>query len=173
MARQTIPSPVLEILASTPQKLEREISNLSRREMLTRPTADKWSIGEVLAHLADVEEVGMRARVAAMIDQDSPTLQSFDQEARAVAFKYDTIDPRQSLARLARQRRANVKWLQALRSAQLKRQGFHQTVGEISVEELVTEWAFHDLGHLKQILEIKRYSLYPRIGNMRAFYELK
>jgi hypothetical protein len=42
----------------------------------------------------------------------------------------------------------------------------------ISVEELVTEWALHDLGHIKQILEIKRYALYPRIGNMRAFYRL-
>jgi hypothetical protein len=45
-------------------------------------------------------------------------------------------------------------------------------VGELSVAELATEWAFHDLGHLKQILEIKRYALYPRIGNMRAFYKL-
>ena len=40
------------------------------------------------------------------------------------------------------------------------------------MEELVTEWAFHDLGHLKQILEIKRYALYPRMGNMQAFYQL-
>ena len=37
---------------------------------------------------------------------------------------------------------------------------------------MITEWAFHDLGHLKQILEIKRYALYPRMGNMRAFYKL-
>ena len=29
------------------------------------------------------------------------------------------------------------------------------------------------LGHYKQILEIKRYTLYPRIGNMRTFYELR
>ncbi len=56
---------VLEILATTPQKLKLEISTLSRREMLTRPAADKWSVQEVLAHLADVEEFGMRARVAA------------------------------------------------------------------------------------------------------------
>jgi len=173
VARRAMLKPVLEILATTPQKLEREISTLSRREMLTRPTANKWSIGEVLAHLADVEEIGMRARVAAMVEQDSPTLPSFDQEARAIAFKYNTIDPRESLTQLARQRSTNVKWLRALRPAQLKRRGVHQTVGEISAEELITEWAFHDLGHLKQILEIKRYSLYPHIGKMRAFYELK
>jgi hypothetical protein len=164
---------VLEILATTPEKLKREIAALSRREMLTRPAPDKWSAQEVLAHMADVEEVGMRARVAAMVEQENPTLLPIDQEARAVQFAYNKMDPRQSLARLERQRRANVKWLRKLRPAQLRRQGVHQQVGKITAEELITEWAFHDLGHLKQILEIKRYALYPRIGNMRAFYELR
>ena len=164
---------VLEILATTPEKLKREISTLSRREMLARPAPNKWSVQEVLAHLADVEEVGMRARVAAMIEQENPALLPIDQEARAAQFKYNTIDPRRSLARLERQRRANVKWLRTLRPAQLKRRGVHQQVGKITAEELITEWAFHDLGHLKQILEIKRYALYPRMGNMRAFYELR
>ena len=164
---------VLEILSTTPEKLKREISTFSRREMLTRPAPNKWSVREVLAHLADVEEVGMRARVAAMIEQENPTLLPIDQEARAAELKYNTIDPRRSLARFEQQRRANLKWLQKLRPAQLKRKGVHQEVGEIAAEEMITEWAFHDLGHLKQILEIKRYALYPRMGNMRAFYELK
>ena len=87
-------------------------------------------------------------------------------------MRYNRQHPLKSLASLSRQRKANVKWLGTLKPAQLKRRGMHQKVGEISVEELVTEWAFHDLGHLKQILEIKRYRLFPRIGNMRAFYKL-
>jgi hypothetical protein len=164
---------VLEILATTPQKLKVEVSSLSRREMMTRPAANKWSVQEVLAHLADVEEFGMRARVAAMIELQGPTLPPFDQEARAVELKYSTIDSRRSLASLTLQRRANVKWLRKLRPAQLKRRGVLQAVGEICVEELITEWAFHDLGHLKQILEVKRYALFPCMGNMRGFYELK
>jgi hypothetical protein len=164
---------VLEILSTTPQKLKQEISSLTRREMATPPAAGKWSVQQVLAHLADVEEFGMRARVAATIEQENPTLPAFDQEARALEFKYDTIDPRLSMANLAAQRRANVRWLRKLRPSKLKRIGIHQTVGKISAEELITEWAFHDLGHLKQILEIKRYALYPRMGNMRAFYELR
>lgn len=163
---------VLEILAETPTKLQREISTMSRREMLSRPAAGKWSVQEVLAHLADVEEFGMRARVAAMIEQEVPTLPSFDQEARAVEMKYKTLSPRVSLGRLAKQRRANVRWLRNLHPAQFKRSGIHQTVGKITAEELITEWAFHDLGHLKQILEIKRHVLFPRMGNMRAFYKL-
>jgi len=163
---------VLVILASTPEKLKRELSSMSLKEMRTRPAADKWSVQEVLAHLTDVEEIGMRSRVAAMLEAQNPLLPSFDQEKRGEEMKYNRKHPLKSLASLAGQREANVKWLRTLKPAQMKRRGTHQKVGEISVEELVTEWAFHDLGHLKQILEIKRYSLFPRIGNMRAFYHL-
>ena len=163
---------VLTILGSTPDKLKREISLMSLKEMKTRPAANKWSVQEVLAHLDDVEEIGMRARVAAMIEAQNPLLPSFDQEKRAEEMKYNRKHPLKSLASLSRQRAANVKWLRTLKPAQLQRRGTHQKVGEISVEQLVTEWAFHDLGHLKQILEIKRYALFPRIGNMRAFYKL-
>jgi len=163
---------VMAILASTPEKLKREIASMSLQEMKTRPAANKWSVQEVLAHMDDIEEIGMRARVAAMIETDNPILPSIDQEKRAEEMKYNRINPLKSLAGLARQRQANVKWLNRLRPAQQKRRGTHQEVGVISVEELVTEWALHDLGHIKQILEIKRYMLYPRIGNMRAFYRL-
>jgi hypothetical protein len=163
---------VLAILAATPDKLEREVASMSLKEMKTRPAADKWSVQEILAHLDDVEEIGMRARVAAMLETDHALLPSFDQQKRAQEMKYNRKNPLKSLASLARQRKANVKWLEKLKPAQLKRRGTHQKVGELSVQELVTEWAFHDLSHLRQILEIKRYALYPRIGNMKAFYTL-
>ena len=164
---------VLTILASTPEKISREIATLARRQMRTRPAPGKWSVQEILAHLDDVEEVGMRARVTVMIETDEPILLRFDQEKRAMESHYNRKDPRQSLEHFARQRRANVRWLRTLRPAQLKRQGHHQTVGEITAGEMIHEWAFHDLGHLKQILEIKRYALWPDMGNMRAFYKLQ
>jgi hypothetical protein len=163
---------VIAILASTPDKLKREITSLSSQELKRRPAANKWSVQEVLAHLDDIEEVGMRARVAAMVETENPILAPIDQEKRAEDMKYNRKNPLRSLASFSRQRQANLKWLKKLRPAQLKRRGTHREVGVISVEELVTEWAFHDLGHLKQILEIKRYALYPRIGNMKAFYKL-
>jgi len=164
---------VLAILASTPDKLKQEISSMSLKVMKTRPAANKWSLQEVLAHLDDVEEIGMRARVAAMVETENPLLPSIDQEKRAQEMQYNRKHPLRSLASLARQRQANVKWLERLKPAQLKRRGTHEKVGELTVEELVTEWAFHDLRHLKQILEIKRYALYPRMGNMRSFYKLQ
>lgn len=163
---------VFSILASTPEKLRREIADLSAAEMKTRPAPDKWSVQEVLAHLEDVEDFGMRDRVEVMLELDNPRLPAFDQEARVAEMRYDRKDPRRTLASFARKRKKNLQWLRKIRPAQLRRRGLHEQVGEITVKELCNEWAFHDLGHLKQILEIKRYGLYPQMGNMRKFYHL-
>jgi DinB superfamily len=164
---------VLEILSSTPEKIRRETGGLSPRQLKARPSPEKWSIQEILAHLDDVEELGMRARVAAMIEQDEPSLAPFDQEQRAIEQRYDKKAPFRSLAHFARQRESNLIWLRKLKPAQLKRKGHHQVVGEITAGEMIHEWAFHDLGHLKQILEVKRYWLWPHMGNMQQFYKLQ
>jgi DinB superfamily len=163
---------VLTVLASTPEKIRREVAAMTPREIRTRPAANKWSVQEILAHLADVEELGMRARVAAMVEEDQPVLLPFDQEKRAVELHYDRRDYRRSLEGFARQRRANVRWLRTLKPAQLKRIGRHQTVDVITASEMIYEWAFHDLGHIKQILEVKRYALWPHMGRMQEFYKL-
>jgi hypothetical protein len=77
---------------------------MTPRELKTRPAPHKWSVQEILAHLEDAEEVAMRARVAAMVEQDKPVLPSIDQEARVVEMRYDQKDPRRTLAAFTRQR---------------------------------------------------------------------
>ena len=163
---------VFAILASTPEKIRREVAAMSPREIRTKPAPGKWSVQEILAHLEDIEGPGFRGRIEAILGEDHPMLPSFDQEARAVERRYDRTDPKRTLESWVRQRRTNLEWLRTLRPRHLKRRGTHEKMGEMSAEEFVYEWAFHDLGHLKQILEVKRYALYPRIGNMRAFYRL-
>lgn len=163
---------VFEILATTPEKIRREVTAMSAREIRARPAPDKWSVLEILAHLEDIEQIGFRERIEAILGKDHPTLASIDQAGRAIARGYNRQNPERTVASWARARRANLRWLRKLRPAQLKRRGFHEKVGEMSAEEFVCEWAFHDLGHLRQILEVKRYALYPRIGNMREYYHL-
>ena len=163
---------VLEILASTPAKVHREVAAMSPREIRKKPAPGKWSVQQILAHLEDIEGPGFRGRVEAILQEAHPLLPSFDQEARAIEKRYDRTHPRRTLDSWSRQRRANVRWLKTLKPTQLSRLGTHEKMGEMSAAEFVYEWAFHDLGHLKQILEVKRYALFPRIGNMREFYKL-
>ena len=153
----------IKIISTTPEKIRREFAEMSLLEMKTRPAPGKWSAQEIIGHLDDVE---------AMLKTRNSVLPRFDQEARVAKMRYDRKDPRRTLDSLARQRRANVRWLRNLRPAQLKRTGTHAEAGKMRADEFVYEWAFHDLGHLRQILEIKRRALFPSIGNMRKYYHL-
>ena len=162
----------IKIISTTPEKIRREFAEMSLLEMKTRPAPGESSAQEIIGHLDDVEYHGFRARIEAMLKTRNPVLPRFDQESRVAKMRYDRKDPRRTLDSLARQRRANVRWLRNLRPAQLKRTGTHAEAGKMRADEFVYEWAFHDLGHLRQILEIKRRALFPSIGNMRKYYRL-
>jgi DinB family protein len=162
---------VFRILSTTPEKLKREVAGMSLRELKKRPRPDKWSAQIILAHLNDLEDHYRRNRVEAILGHDMPRLVPFDQEKRAAEMHYDRADPHRTLQQFTRRRRANLRLLRSIKPAQWKRAGMHPVAGKIHLQDLVTEWAFHDLGHLRQIMEIKRYALYPRMGNMRKFYQ--
>ncbi len=161
---------VFKILAATPQKLKLEIAGLSPRELKQRPRPEKWSIQMILAHLSDLEEFYRKNRVQAILQNDVPTLIPFEQEQRAAELHYDRTDPHRTLTQFVRRRRANLQLFSRVKPQEWKRAGVHPEAGEIRLEEIVTEWAFHDLGHIRQIIEVKRYALFPRIGNMKKFY---
>ena len=53
----------LTILAATPKRLGRLVKGVTPARLRKRPALDKWSVAEILAHLADVEiVVGWRMR---------------------------------------------------------------------------------------------------------------
>jgi len=58
MLKYTRNQDALKIQQSTLKKIEHAIRRLTRKQMMTRPAPDKWSIGEILAHLAEAELVG-------------------------------------------------------------------------------------------------------------------
>jgi hypothetical protein len=54
------------------------------------------------------------------------------------------------------------------------RSGKHGTIGPITIGQLMNEWAFHDLGHIRQIAELYRSrAFYPSIGPFQQFYTIK
>jgi len=90
MAASTSPDalPGLAVLEQTPIIIEKIIWSANEDQLHWKPALDRWSISEVLAHLADVEVVGFRERVQKMLDEKNPTLHNYDQNAAYKAGKY-------------------------------------------------------------------------------------
>ena len=61
--------PGLAVLEQTPIIIEKIVWSASDEQMHWKPAMDRWSISEVLAHLADVEVVGFRERIQKIIEK--------------------------------------------------------------------------------------------------------
>lgn len=119
--------------------------------VLRRPEAPgKWSVVQVIQHLADSELVfGFRIRMVLTADQ--PPLQGFDQDlwARELAYQDAQVDI--ALWQLRGLRIPNLRLARTLSPQQLERVGIHSERGPESAGHLLKLMAAHDLVHRRQI----------------------
>ena len=143
----------LAVLASTPRKAAALVEGVSKRRLARRPQPDKWSVTEILAHLADTEMVyGFRLRL--ILGASGSPIQGFDQDAWA-RF-YATQDPALSLAAWRLDRERTVRLLRGLAPKQWKSYGIHSERGRETMRRVVELMAGHDLNHLRQVRAILR-----------------
>jgi hypothetical protein len=119
----------------------------------------KWSIRDVVQHLADSELVG-GFRLRMVLAHDRPPLMGYDQDLWASRLRYHDVDVRDALEQFTALRRANVRLWQHLSPTDLIRVGIHGERGEESLEHMRRLYAGHDLLHLRQLERI-RASLLP------------
>ncbi len=145
----------LAVLADTHSQLTRAIDGLTPAQ-LRQPEADgKWSIAQVLRHLADSEVVwGWRMRL--ILSHDRPTITGFDQDLWADRLHYADSDPAEALEAFRVLRRDNIRLLERATPEDMQRVGVHAERGEESVAHLHRLYAGHDLAHLRQIDRIRQ-----------------
>lgn len=140
----------LKVQAATPKKLERIMARASAAKLKKRSAPDKWSVAEILAHLADAEIV-IAWRVRSILGAPGTPIQAFDQESWVVAGHYDKRNASESVAQFCAVRAANLALYKSLSAEQWKHYGIHSERGQESIEHIVRMMAGHDLNHLKQI----------------------
>jgi uncharacterized damage-inducible protein DinB len=143
----------LKIQSATPKKIERLVSRASAAKLRKQPAPGKWSISEILAHLADVELV-VGYRIRTILGAPGSPIQAFDQDKWAQAMVYGKANARKSLERFSAFRKANLDLLKSLSAAQWKYHGMHAERGEESIETIAKLNAGHDINHLRQIEKI-------------------
>ncbi|HXU21892.1 MAG TPA: DinB family protein [Verrucomicrobiae bacterium] len=148
----------LKLQAGAPAKLAKLLKGVSPAKARKRPAPGKWSIAEIVAHIADTELVG-GYRIRAILGQPGTQIIGFDQDAWVTALHYDKRDLRKSFEQYRGLREANVALLKSLTPEQWKHHGMHSERGEESVETIVLMFAGHDINHfaqIKRILSAKR-----------------
>jgi len=118
---------------------------------LRRPEAPgKWSVIEVIQHLADSDLV-FSYRLKTMLTEDRPPLRGYDQDRWAGELHYRDAPLDLALDQLRGMRNANLHVLGRLSPSQLERVGLHSERGPESAGFLVQLMGAHDLVHRRQI----------------------
>jgi uncharacterized damage-inducible protein DinB len=147
----------LRVQQETPKKLQKLVQPLSKAQLTHRPEPSKWSIAEILAHLADAELVGSW-RMRLIIGSNGVPIQAFDQDVWAETFGYSRRDPKLSLETFRVLRENNLRMLKALPKELWDNYGMHQERGKETIAHIVRMFAGHDLNHLAQAEKIARQS---------------
>ena len=167
------PIPGLEQLEATPEILRGLLEPLDEEDANWKPAPDRFSIAEVLEHLSHVEGHCFRLRLDQAMERDGADWEPYDPEALSAAGQYSGRNAEDSFDHWEEQREDNVAFLLGLPAEAASRHGIHRKLGRITVAELVAEWAFHDLGHIRQICElIRARKYYPRMGPFQGQYRV-
>ncbi len=145
----------LKIQQRTTKKIQRLTRGLTRRQMMTRPDPDRWSIGEILAHLAEAEVVG-GYRMRMILGANGTPIQAFDQNIWAKNSDYARQDPLKSLELFRVLRQANLALLKSIPKKMWNYYGMHQERGKETIARVVRMHAGHDINHTRQIESMVR-----------------
>jgi DinB superfamily len=115
---------------------------------------DKWSIRQIVAHLADAELVGAH-RMRQVIAEENPTLIAYDQDAWTRNLHYGRRKPKQSLETFRRIRAENHELLAQLPAEAFARTGNHTENGPMTLRELLEGYAGHAEAHARQLQAIR------------------
>jgi hypothetical protein len=143
----------LAVQRETPGLLAELTAGKPENNLRMRPAPDRWSVTELLAHLADAE-IGASWRYRQMLEHNGCALSPYDQELWNSLGEYASRKPGESLQLFRLLRQDNLRMFAKLTPEQWQRHGVHAERGEMTVRDLMEQIAGHDLNHLEQIRKI-------------------
>ncbi len=145
----------IKVQRATAPRLKKAIQGLTPSQLKWRPEPAKWSIAEIIAHLADAEIVASW-RMRSVIGENGITIQPFDQDAWASVFEYQKRDAKLSLETFRVLRENNLAMLKEIPKETWDNYGMHLERGKESIAHLTRMFAGHDTNHVLQVENIAK-----------------
>jgi uncharacterized damage-inducible protein DinB len=138
----------LTTIRETAPRLEKAVHPRDTAALNRVPAPGKWSVRDILAHLADCEVV-FAFRLRQALAEDYHVIQPFDQDRWAATYAH--YDARAALTVFTAIRQWNLALIAGLKPEAWAKLLTHPERGEMTFQVVVETMAGHDLNHLGQI----------------------
>lgn len=119
------------------------------------PEPGKWTIRQIVCHLADTEIV-VADRLRRTIAEENPTLIWFDEKAWTDRLDYGRRKFSRAIETFRHIRQDNYDLIKELDGAAWQRKAMHSTQGAITLLDLLRTYAEHAENHSKQIQGLRQ-----------------
>jgi hypothetical protein len=145
----------LEILERTPLVIESMLKGVSDEWVMANEGKDTWSPYDIVGHYIHGEKTDWIPRLEIILS-GSPNKEfaPFDRFAQMQDSKGKKI---QELIEDFKSIRAeNIVKLKSknIRETDFLRKGFHPSLGDVTIAQLISTWVVHDLNHIAQISRV-------------------
>ena len=141
---------LIEQYARGPERVREAFERAPAQALQWRPSADRWSVHEVVVHCAD-SETNAALRIRYLLAEKDPLIVGYDQELWARLFDYHSQSIEDALAATAVARRRTVPLLRRMVEADWAKEGRHTESGRYTAEDWLRSYAAHLEGHAGQI----------------------
>lgn len=158
------------ILERTPTVLNSLLRDLPNDWTSPNEGADTWSPYDVIGHLVHGEKTDWLTRTKIILSKgDHKNFEPFDRFAQFEDSKGKSIN--QLLDEFRSLREDNLAELQSLNitELQLELKGKHPEFGTVTLNELLSTWVAHDLGHIAQISRVMAKQYEDEVGPWKAY----
>jgi len=160
----------IEILERTPIILESMMHGLSSSWIKSNEGENTWSPYDILGHLIFGEKTDWIVRAKIILSQsEDKTFEPFDRFAQLKEDQSRTTED--LITEFKKLRKSNISALKSLNitSTTLEAKGIHPELGSVTLEQLISVWVVHDLGHIAQISRVMAKQYSENVGPWKAY----
>ena len=162
----------IDILSRTPLVIHSLLNALPQEWLHNNEGENTWSPYDVVGHLIHGEKTDWIPRAKIILSNaDNKQFEPFDRFAQ-MQEKNATIAER--LLEFKHLREDNIRVLKemAIDSSKLSAQGVHPELGPANLQQLLSTWVVHDLGHITQISRVMAKQYSHEVGPWQAYLSI-
>ena len=146
---------LLDAYFGGPDRLRSAVAGLSREQMISRPITGRWSVLEVVCHLADTE-ANIAHRIKRVLSEERPVFDRVKPELMLAALAYHDRDVEDELGIFDLTRRQIGRILRASPPDAWERAGVVSDRGDRTVAQIINGAVEHLAHHLGFVIEKRR-----------------